>query len=1015
MKSVRPFHVAAMVLLTGTLAGTSLVAAEGGSRMPLLMPDDFAELRLCGWRVEPGTTDPRNPLIEGEMPWDRGGVGIHGSVFKDPIDKLWKAYLVCTPAEELPEAQPENQGKPWASENHAHRRVCLFQSSDGVNWTRPALTNVPFAGHKTTNILFDVNNGVSAYSSVLVDPNNRESPYEMFVLRESWGAVKGKAPKGNGYYRYRSKDGKEWLPTGDFINDPMKGDLCFFYRDPKGGYVAYYRLGAPGKPTDHVPVYEDFPRRSCFRAVSRDGNKWEKDPLMVLTADERDHRDTQYQECVPREVPGGYVALVTMYLPLTQTLNVRMAASRDGRRWWFPDRRPCLDNAPLGDYGGGMIWQSQNLIVEDGKLHMYYGGTEGPHRQVSDTRSPSKEIGYQEQVVDHGAHFLPFNSALCRASWRYDRLYALASSAGGPTLGVAITKSQPLGGKGLFVNLVTRPAKKSGQDEGLLEVELLDAQGKPLPGFTRADCLPLNGDHSSIAVRWKGGERAPEAARQAKFYLKRAFLYGLEFREARAQTGNGGEEGSPSTLDIGSRRELLVDDFLTEKREGLELRLQSPVPREIVMKHDAPWEGSGCGYHTVFRDGNIVRMYYIAADLTNEDGTKLASRPIFACYSESKDGIHWVKPELDLFEFGGSKKNNIIMSAKGLDNFTPFKDSKPDCPPSERYKAVALGPGGLFAYGSGDGIHWSLLAGTPIIAKGAFDTQNNAFWDPLREHYWCYIRDFHDGVRDIRVSTSRDFRTWSEPKRLEFPGAPDEPLYTNQVRPYYRAPQLFIGFPTRYTERTWGPSMDALPDPEHRRNRMKFHPRLGTAVTDGLFMTSRDGFTFNRWDEAFLRPGPERKHNWLYGDGYQNLGLLETAAEDPDASRELSIYDGEDTWKRATRLRRYTLRIDGFVALHAKRKEGQLVSKPLLFRGNHLSLNFSTAAAGQVRVELQDSSGKPIPGFTLADSDELFGDTLDRTVTWNGKADVGSLAGKPIRLRIVMKEADLFALRFGER
>jgi hypothetical protein len=521
-----------LLFLVATVAAGPALAADADRPMPLLMPDDFAELRLCGWRVEPGTPDARNPLIEGEMPWDRGGVGIHGSVFKDPMNQRWKAYLVCTPAEEMPEKQPENQGKPWASENAAHRRVCLFESDDGVHWTRPNLDNVPFGKHKTTNILFDVSDGVSAYSSVLVDPRNKEWPYEMFVLRESWGAVKGKAPKGNGYYRYRSKDGKKWQSTGEFINDPMKGDLCFFYRDADG-YVAYYRLGGPHKPTDHVPVYEDFPRRSCYRAVSHDGRKWVKDPLMLLTADERDHRDTQYQECVPLKVPGGYIALVTMYLPLTQTLNLRLAASRDGRQWWFPDRRPCLDNAPLGEYGGGMIWQSQYLHIEDGKLYVYYGGTEGPHRQISDTRAPSKEVGYQEKVIDHGGHFLPFNAALCRASWRADRLYALAASAGGPTLGIAVTQARPLGGSSLSVNLATRPAKRgSGLDGGVLQVELLDAAGKPVPGFMRADCPPLKGDHPALPVHWKGGTVAPATARQVKFYLKRAFLYGFEFGPA---------------------------------------------------------------------------------------------------------------------------------------------------------------------------------------------------------------------------------------------------------------------------------------------------------------------------------------------------------------------------------------------------------------------------------------------------------------------------------------------------
>ncbi len=471
----------------------------------------------------------------------------------------------------------------------------------------------------------------------------------------------------------------------------------------------------------------------------------------------------------------------------------------------------------------------------------------------------------------------------------------------------------------------------------------------------------------------------------------------------------------PEVIPLDSRRELFVDDFLIDRRDGIESRLQSPVPREVVLTHDAPWEGSGCGYHTIFRDGDVIRMYYIAADLTNADGTKLASRPAFACYAESRDGIRWVKPELNLFAFAGSTSNNIVWSSQQLDNFTPFKDANPDCRPEERYKAVSAGPGGLFAYRSADGLHWSRLVDRPILTKGAFDTQNNAFWDPIRKHYWCYVRDFHDGTRDIRVATSSDFRTWTEPQRLEFPDAPDEPLYTNQVRPYDRAPHLFLGFPTRYTERPWSPSFDALPDPAHRKARMKFSPRFGTAITDGQFMSSRDGRTFHRRDETFLRPGPERRDNWLYGDGYQNLGLLETPSDDPTAPAGFSIYFGENLWKGPARLRRYSLRIDGFVALHARRKEGELLTRPLRFRGNTLSLNFATSAAGHLRVEITDPAGHPLPGFTRDDCDEIFGDSLDRIVTWKASRDISRLEGQPIRLRIRMSDADLYALQFQAR
>lgn len=467
-------------------------------------------------------------------------------------------------------------------------------------------------------------------------------------------------------------------------------------------------------------------------------------------------------------------------------------------------------------------------------------------------------------------------------------------------------------------------------------------------------------------------------------------------------------------VDIGSRRELFVDEALIARREGVELRLHQPTPREIVLVHDAPWEGSGTGYHTIFRDGPILRMYYVAGPLTTENGTKMPSRPLVACYAESRDGIHWEKPNLGLFEFEGSKNNNIIWAAKGLDNFTPFKDPNPDAPADELYKSVSSGPGGLFAFKSSDGVHWTRLGEGPIITKGAFDTQNNAFWDPIRKHYWCYVRDFHNGVRDIRVSTSPDFRNWTEPAPITFGDAPDEALYTNQVRPYDRAPHIFLGFPARYVERPWSPSYDALPDVEHRKNRMKFAPRYGTALTDCQFMSSRDGRTFRRWDETFIRPGPERRDNWVYGDGYIGLGLIELPAEDPTAAPELAIYMGEGHWKDAERLRRHTIRVDGFASLHARRAPGEAVTKPVVFAGKTLTLNFSTSAAGSVRVELQDADGAPAPGFALDDCDEIFGDSLDRPVSWRGQTDVSQIAGRPTRVRFVLADADVYSFQFRD-
>jgi len=477
-------------------------------------------------------------------------------------------------------------------------------------------------------------------------------------------------------------------------------------------------------------------------------------------------------------------------------------------------------------------------------------------------------------------------------------------------------------------------------------------------------------------------------------------------------------------VDVGSRRELFVDDHLIERLDGARRVLHHPTPRKIALKHDAPWEGSGSGYHSIFRDGDRYRMYYKAWQLTIKDGKLTQPHPLFACYAESPDGIRWEKPDVGLFEFEGSKQNNIVLAPGRYGAVEPdpghvavFKDHNPDCPAEARYKAIvrSRGPNGLLAFGSADGLRWRPLADRPVITQGAFDSQNLAFWDPVREEYRAYWRYFKDGKRDIMTATSPDFVNWSDPVPLTYPRAPREHLYTNQIAPYYRAPHIFIGFPTRYVERGWSASMEALPELEHRRFRSSASDRYGMALTEGLLMSSRDGRTFHRWHEAFLRPGIERPGTWHYGQQYIGWHVVETASSIEGAPHELSLYAGESYWTgTSSELRRYTLRIDGFVSVRAPMAGGEMLTRPLLFQGKCLVLNFATSAAGGIRVELQTPEGKPIEGFTLADSDEIFGDSLERTVTWKGGADVAKLAGSPVRLRFVLKDADLYSIRFAE-
>lgn len=505
-----------------------------------------------------------------------------------------------------------------------------------------------------------------------------------------------------------------------------------------------------------------------------------------------------------------------------------------------------------------------------------------------------------------------------------------------------------------------------------------------------------------------------------------------------ASTASRPMQAAPAAapIDIGSRRELFVEDALIERLgDHAQLRLHHPQPRELVLVHDAPWEGSGSGYHSVFQDGKLYRMYYKAWHLDVQPPGKVntGSHPLYCCYAESDDGVHWRKPDLGLFEFKGSKQNNITMAPGKIGSVVPdpghpavFKDENPQCPADARYKAffVSWKPLGLLAFKSADGLRWSPMSDKPVITAGAFDSENLAFWDPIRKEYRAYWRIFTagettgktwkpSGVRAIRTATSKDFVNWGPHADLVYVDSPAEHLYTNQIKPYFRAPHIFIGFPSRYIERGWSDSMRALPELEHREMRAKASLRYGTAITEGLLMASRDGVKFKRWNEAFLPPGIEREGTWNYGHQYIAWHPVETKSDLEGAPPELSLYAVESYWTgNSSAVRRYTLRLDGFVSINAPMSGGELVTRPLTFQGAKLSLNFATSAAGDLRVEIQDIEGKPMPGFALDDCPPIFGDALERTVTWKKGGDLASLAGKPVRLRFVLKDADLYALRF---
>jgi len=438
-------------------------------------------------------------------------------------------------------------------------------------------------------------------------------------------------------------------------------------------------------------------------------------------------------------------------------------------------------------------------------------------------------------------------------------------------------------------------------------------------------------------------------------------------------------------VKIGSRLELFVDDHVIDKLAGdASLQLHRPQPHEVVLVTDKPWEGNTSAYYTIFRDGDLYRAYYRGSHW--DEVAKKATHPEVVCYAESKDGIHWTKPELGLCEFNGSKQNNIVWDGIGTHCFAAFKDTNPDCAADARYKGIArgrpTGKKGLYIFKSPDGIHWTRIKDEPVITNGYFDSQNLAFWDAHAKTYREYHRTFVDGVRAIMTGTSPDYVNWTEPVLLNYGAAPNQHLYTNAVQPYDRAPHILLGFPTRYL------------------------PSEGQRVEPTL-MASHDGLNFKRWlDPIIPEDAPEDRDG--NRSNYMTWGLVQLPSND----KEYSVYATEAYYTGPdSRVRRFSYRVDGFVSLRGEGEGGSLVTKPLVFDGDELQLNFSTKDAGTVRVELQDADGKPLEGYSLADCQPLQGDAIRQAVAWSG-GSLGSLAGKPVRLRFDVKAADIYSFKF---
>ena len=453
-------------------------------------------------------------------------------------------------------------------------------------------------------------------------------------------------------------------------------------------------------------------------------------------------------------------------------------------------------------------------------------------------------------------------------------------------------------------------------------------------------------------------------------------------------------------ISFGKRIELMVDEYLIEEKKNLSFRYQIPRDCGCVIPFEKQWESAGSLGLTVFEDSESIKCYYRGFPQPQSGGLPQAGADFdsrqTSCLSVSEDGLHFKPYPVNEIEYDGIKENNIVRMDMFCHNFAPFYDTNPNCKPDERYKAIGglLQQGGIHVFASPDGIHWHMLADGPVITKGAFDSMNQAFWNPNTGLYHCYSRySWAPGIkyndytvenyykipgmmRAIQSCTSEDFIHWTDPVENEYALGHTDELYTNATHPIPGAEHIMVSIPMRINL---------------SRQKLADYPIRG--VSDAVLMTSRDGVHWDRFvKDAWIAGDVEEEREWTHRNFITLGGIIERGDKFIFYSEKKYMWNDCGIW--AYSVPKYRL-----MSLYADGDGGSFVTKPLHFESDRISLNYATSAYGYIRVTVRDADGN-----VLYASDDIYGNELSHTLTIDG------LAGKEGRILVEMKEANLYAI-----
>lgn len=487
----------------------------------------------------------------------------------------------------------------------------------------------------------------------------------------------------------------------------------------------------------------------------------------------------------------------------------------------------------------------------------------------------------------------------------------------------------------------------------------------------------------------------------------------------------------PAVRQIGSRKQLFIDERFVAEKHDVALVVNPPVKA-------GPIDVEAITAPCVVEHGGVCHLYQglngQTSLWTSVDGLQWKARgPIKGI---DDDGPQW------------TSINSVFLDPKDAEY--PFKGLYERIPktivePTANRTHTPPVPGGLFLCRSRDGITWDYL---PTVAIPFLcDTHNQMLYDPWRDRYAAYVRAFPEvsgpwkNKRCVaRVETAdmlalpwphRTNPANKRPDKHDFPYINDEldlvmgpdaddppmtDLYNPCMHVYPEAEDVYLAFPSMY--RYWGyGGGNSSAGRDHR----------GTFFNDGIFETqlavSRDGVRFTRHRTPYLHAGLVRNRSGSEGDvdcglTMMGIGMLRRGDEIWQYSfggrrTHEAKEQAEKQGRKGEAIMRLVQRLDGFMSIDAGSRGGEFTTPPLVFAGNRLVLNAACHGLGEIWVEILDEAGRPFPGFARADAVSIDRNGTAQEVWWKQGPDVSALAGRPVRLRFVMRSAKLYAFAFG--